>query len=335
MELSREAILAFRRRGGALDTRLPWSAQSLRVAAWAGLQDSMPRAALLSIHARVSGATPSAWEDVSLVQVWGPRYSAYVVSEQDAWIFTLGRLPDAARGRQRAMDTAARLAAHLDGRRMNYETAGDEMGVDPNSLRYATTTGTVRLRWEGARRPLIWTVPAPEQNPREARLELARRYLHVFGPATADSFATWAGVTSAEGRRAFDDSAAELVPVSTPIGDAWALSADEPLLRAERGTPAVARLLPSGDAYFLLQGVDRELLVPDQARRGELWTSRVWPGALLVDGEIVGVWRRADALLSVELWRPLSGRERGAVEAEAASLPLPGLQSEARVNWSG
>ena len=79
----------------------------------------------------------------------------------------------------------------------------------------------------------------------------------------------------------------------TPIGDAWILTRDEPTFRAARGAAAPARLLPSGDAYFLLQGADRELLVPDADRRGALWTPRVWPGALLVDGELVGTWRRA------------------------------------------
>src|SRR5512133_4400770 len=93
--LSRAEILAFRRRVAALDKRLPPGRGSLRQAAWAGLQDSMPRAALLSIHARVEGAGPSVWEDPSLVQVWGPRYNVYVVAAPDLAVFTLGRLPDA------------------------------------------------------------------------------------------------------------------------------------------------------------------------------------------------------------------------------------------------
>src|SRR6266511_6406289 len=50
--LTRAQVLAFRRSVQALDERLPAGAASLRRAAWAGLQDSMPRAALLSIHAR-------------------------------------------------------------------------------------------------------------------------------------------------------------------------------------------------------------------------------------------------------------------------------------------
>ena len=93
LDLSRSQILAFRRHVGGLDERLRPGSRSLRRAAWAGLQDSMPRAALLSIHARVQGAHPSSWEDPSLVQVWGPRFSTYVVPARDHAVFTLGRLP--------------------------------------------------------------------------------------------------------------------------------------------------------------------------------------------------------------------------------------------------
>jgi hypothetical protein len=70
--LTRPQILAFRQRVGALNERLPPGQESLRRAAWAGLQDSMPRAALLSIHTRVERTGPSTWEDPSLVQLWGP-----------------------------------------------------------------------------------------------------------------------------------------------------------------------------------------------------------------------------------------------------------------------
>src|SRR5262249_14739939 len=158
-------------------------------AAWAGLQDSMPRAALLSIHARVERAHPSVWEDKSLVQVWGPRFSVYVVSADDHAIFTLGRHPDDARGRQRAEGTAAPLHAILAGRRI---TDG-EVGMG-NRIRYATTTGSVLIRWEGARAPLVWTVPTPNIEPLEARRALAGRYLHVYGPTTREAFARWAGI---------------------------------------------------------------------------------------------------------------------------------------------
>jgi Winged helix DNA-binding domain len=150
LELTRSQILAFRRDVGAFDERLPPGSRSLRRAAWAGLQDSMPRAALLSIHARDAGAAP---------------------------------------------------------------------------------TGTVLIRWEGARQPTVWTVPPPEVDPRDARPELARRYLHVFGPATPSAFAKWAGIGRPQAREVFG---------------------------------ALARSL-----------------TPDAACRGALWTSRVWPAAVL------------------------------------------------------
>ena len=67
----------------------------------------MPRAAAASIHARVEGTEPSTWEDPSLVQIWGPRFSVFVVPARDLAVFTLGTLPDDARGRKRAQDLAA------------------------------------------------------------------------------------------------------------------------------------------------------------------------------------------------------------------------------------
>ena len=199
--------MAFRRHVGALDQRLTPGPRALRRAAWAGPQDSMPRAAMLSIHARVNGTEAASWEDPSLVQLWGPRYSVFVVP-CDLAVFSLGTMPDDAKGRHRAEKLAADLAAALGDERIGYGEAGARLGVNPNRLRYAAATGTVLIRWEGARQPTVWTVPAPAMSHREARLELARRYLHCYGPATSEAF----------GKR-------------------------------------------------------------------ELWTPRIWPGALLVDGE--------------------------------------------------
>ena len=126
------------------------------------------------------------------------------------------------------------------------------MGVSPNSLRYAAPTGTILLRWDGSRQPVVWTVRPPGMDPWQARLELARRYLHIFGPATPESFARWAGIGSTEAIGTFKALADTLTPARTPVGDAWILADDEQALRSKPGPAAPARLLPSGDAYFLL-----------------------------------------------------------------------------------
>lgn len=335
LALTRSQILAFRRRVTALDERLPRGKRSLQRAAWAGLQDSMPRAALLSIHARLSGTKPISWEDPALVQVWGPRFSAYVIPKRDLAVFTLGRLPDEPRPRQRALDLAARLESALEGRRMSHSDAARAMKLQhPNELRYAAATGTVLIRWDGSRQPTIWSVPAPEMEPRAARLELVRRCLHVFGPTTPQACAQWAGIGLPAAAAAFEALDKELTPVRTPIGDAWILREDEPLFRAASAQSAAARLLPSGDTWFLLQGADRELLLPNPSQRAELWTSRVWPGALLVNGETVGIWRRAAHVLTIQAWRRLSRAERDTVEAEALSMPLPGVERSMEVRWA-
>jgi Winged helix DNA-binding domain len=292
----------------------------------------MPRAALLSLHARIEGVEPSTWEHSSLAQLWGPRYSTYVVPKRDFALFSVGRLPEDAKGRERAETLAARMHAHLNGTRMTDRELGHAIRVG-NAMRYAATTGTIAIRWEGARAPTVWSVDPPAISPADARRELARRYLHVFGPTTADSFSRWAGISRRSGAAAFASLEGSLLPIRSPLGDEWLLAGDEAEMRAAATSDAPARLLPSGDAYFLLDGADREVLVPRAEQRDRLWTSRVWPGALLVEGEIRGTWRRAQHAVRIETWTRLSPAAREAVEAEARSLPLPGLGRDIEVVW--
>jgi hypothetical protein len=83
------------------------------------------------------------------------------------------------------------------------------------------------------------------------------------------------------------------------VGDARILAEDEAAFLAEPKPTAPARLLPSGDAYYLLWGADREILVPqgqatdrvvDDARMG-------WCASR--EREIAGVWRRSAAEISI------------------------------------
>jgi hypothetical protein len=292
----------------------------------------MPRAALLSLHARVEGVESSTWEDRALVQLWGPRYSTYVVPRRDFALFSLGRLPEDAKGRLRAERMAARMHAHLGGTRMTDRELGRAIGVG-NAMRYAAPTGTVAIRWDGARAPTVWTVAAPAIDPADACRGLARRYLHLFGPTTAEGFARWAGISRRSAANAFASLERSLLPVRSPLGDEWLLADDEPEMRAGETAPAPARLLPSGDAYFLLDGAERELLVPRADQRERLWTSRVWPGAILVEGEIRGTWRRSQHTVRIDGWARLSRARRDAIQAEARALPLPGVERAVEVVW--
>ena len=182
LKLTREQILAFRRRVSALAERLPMSAKSLQLAAWAGLQDSMPRAALLSIHARVADTPPSILDDPALVQVWGPRYSAYAIAAVDLPIFTLSRMPDTDKGRRRAEETADALERVLAGR-SNEGPLGVRRTGRPSlfvALCHGHRAGTDSLGG-CARADGVDGAAAARCLPLEARLEMARRYLRVFG----------------------------------------------------------------------------------------------------------------------------------------------------------
>ena len=293
----------------------------------------MPRAALLSIHARVAGTEPNTWEDPSLEQLWGPRFSVFVVAERDTAPFSLGTLSDDARARGRAEEVAARLHAFLAGRRMTYGEVGRALGINPNSLRYAAPTGRVLIRWEGARSSLVWTVPAPEVDPQDARLELARRYLRVYGPTTPTSFAQWAGIGPRYGEAAFDALGGSLTPVRTPIGDAWILTKDEPRMRAEPGpsgprgccrvsTPTSSCTEPTASCWFPTRS--------GAARSGHraCGPGRSWWAAT---SSARGAARCA--VVNVEPWRRLSRAARDAVVAEAESLPLEGFEGRIRVGW--
>jgi Winged helix DNA-binding domain len=333
--ISRAQVLAHRLRAGALDHRLPSGSASIRRAAWAGLQDSVPRAAVLSLHARVEDTAPDGWAHPALVQVWGPRFNTFAVPAGDLAAFTLGRLPTDGPARRRADETADLLERFLAGRRMSYRDAGKGIGIHPNGLRHAGPTGRVLLRWKGSGQPVVWTVDPPDVAEDAARLDLVRRYLHVLGPGTAAGFSKWAGVTLRTARTTFDALGDEAVAVETPTGPGRMLADDvTAALRPSADGPRTTRLLPSGDAYYLLWGTDRELLVPDSRHRDELWTSRVWPGAILVDGEIVGTWRRSSAQVDLTTWHRLTAQQRDAIAAEAAELPILGDHIAVTTSWT-
>ena len=270
---------------------------------------------MLSLYARVAGTTADAWEDPAFVQVWGPRGAVWVVPAADVAVFTLGLLPRDEALREAAEQDADLLAAALGADRVRKREALDVVGGRLDRLLRAAPTGRVRIRWDG-RDTLVWTVPPPSVDPDAARAELLRRFLAALGPATATGFATWAGLAPADARLTWDRVAAQ--PARTP---------------APHDAPALGvRLLPPGDLF--LQAPDRDLLVPDAARRAAVWPlGSPQPGALLVDGELVGTWRRRGHRVEVAAFDHPTEETRRATEEEAAGFPLD-LARPVEVRWT-
>jgi hypothetical protein len=165
--------------------------------------------------------------------------------------------------------------------------------------------------------PVLQPVPGFElAEQAEPRHDVVRACLHLLGPATHSDVAGYVDAPVAEVKRRWPQDA---VPVRIDDRPAWALEPDLPAVsRADR--VSTTRLL--GPFDLLLQGRDRWLLVDDPARAKALWPVLGRPGAVLVDGELVGTWRprQSSGRLRVllDLWRELP--DRSAVEEQAARL---------------
>ena len=313
---NRQQVLAFRQRSLSLHQRLPRS--RLVEAAFAGLQDSSPRSAILALHARVHDVTPSDWEDHRLVQIWGPRGSDYVVPKKDMAVFTLGRMP---RGRshrdeiENAVEKVARVLRRGSSERRETLYRTRQFAHD---LRLASISGRILIRWD-ASRISWWTVDPPSCDVEEMRLELARRFLRSLAPTAPAGFARWAGVALSDAQHTFGSLEPELSEVRLAGRPSWALKDDLSDLERSLTTDSV-RLLPAGDPY--LCAADRDLLVPQARLRALLWPKSVWPGALLTRGELAGTWRRQQGRVIIHPWRRISRAEKEAVGGEVETLPL-------------
>jgi hypothetical protein len=163
--------------------------------------------------------------------------------------------------------------------------------------------------------------PPPSFSEGAARAELARRFLHCYGPATARHFAEWTGRSVADAKHAFSLISDEIVEATIDRTDAVLLRGDEKALLSPP-EPRGVRLLPVLDPY--LQQRDRATLVPDRDRRRALWQPVRGPGGVLADGEIVGTWRARTAGkrldVTVELFHAVRPATRDEIIAEAARI---------------
>jgi Winged helix DNA-binding domain len=145
------------------------------------------------------------------------------------------------------------------------------------------------------------------------------RYLAAFGPATVADAQAWSGLTGLRevvgrlqpGLRTFrDEQGRELFDLP-----------DAP--RPDPGTPAPVRLVAEFDNLLLAHG-DRSRVMSEPDRRRLYTKNGIFPGTVLIDGFVRGMWRvaiaRRAAVLTIELFGDVGGRDRDAVTAEGERL---------------
>jgi len=161
----------------------------------------------------------------------------------------------------------------------------------------------------------------------EALLQLTRRYFATRGPATAKDFAWWSGLTLADARQGVQIAGRRLE--REVIGDEtyW----HDPAVRSPRKRSPTAHLLPNFDEYVV--GFENRSAVAKRLRSTGSATAdaALLAHAIVVDGQVVGGWKRtlAKTGVAVELTprARLSASEKravvGAAKAFGAFLELP------------
>ena len=153
--------------------------------------------------------------------------------------------------------------------------------------------------------------------------ELARRYVHAYGPAGPEDLAAWSGLTLRDSRAAFRGLAGELMEVSVDGSRAWIPAGRSDWLDSPVPHSPTIRLLPAFDTY-LLGYRERDLGVPPEYAR------KVHPGGgiirptLMIDGRAAGVWSRKTTrrgiVVTVNLFGDLPSEVMPGLEEEAADI---------------
>lgn len=221
-------------------------------------------------------------------------------------------------------EMSARLTDRLSEPYLRFCRPCNAIHVYEMPFRLAALQAGLELR-PGTSPPVLERVPGGRARPytqagteADPRWNVIRGYLRFFGPADPKAVAGYLDAPVAEVRRNWPD---DTVDVRVDGATRSLLAADVDALLHPPVDRSV-RLLGPFDPYLQLR--DRDLLVDDEAHRKALWPALGRPGAVAVDGEIVGVWRPRTArkALTIEFtpWARITKVVRAGIDAQAAAL---------------
>ena len=313
-----------------------------------GVQAQVMSSAELALWTRVEGASSAAvqealWERRSLVKTWAMRGALHLVPASDWPLFVgAGRTRDHfrkaswLRGFQITAAELERLMAAVAGalslepltKAELAETVGGDLGRRLLSawgehLKLVAYQGDLCFGPNRGRnvtfvRPSAWLGATAELEPEEALAELARRYLHAYGPATHEDFAGWWAMTPTAAREVFAGLA--LAEVTVDGEPRWALPEDVDAIASSELDDRV-RLLPGFDALTIGWRPREGSFVPDgslpRVSRTAGWISPI----VLARGRAAGMWEPKRGSKRVEIRiEPFVRVNRRKTEAEAKRL---------------
>lgn len=184
--------------------------------------------------------------------------------------------------------------------------------------------------WGNGSAPLLTRVenwlPPPHERPL-SRVELVRRYLRGFGPASINDMQVWCRLTKLSAE--FETLKDELVTFESEDGRVLYDFADAP--RPDADTPAPVRFLPLYDNVYL--GYDNRRRLLDEADMKRINILAEFKPAVLVDGVVSAGWsvesKKGAARLRIEPYRKLRKRDMRDLEKEGLAF-LRFMQADAR-----
>lgn len=300
-----------------------------------------------AVGLRTSGATDTDVEreftegDILRTHLMRPTWH-FVTQEDVRWMLALTaprvNAVSAHRYRELELDAAtfkktnAVLTKALEGGR---QLTRDELGAMLTRARIGAVSGQrlayVMMRAEldslvcsGARRGKQFTYALLDERAPRARMlsrhdalvELAGRYFTSRGPATAQDFAKWSGLTVADARSGLEAVQSKLRREVVGHLTYWSAAQVAP----ERHGPPSAQLLSIYDEYISSYRDRSAICDPADATR-LVGMGSALSYVVLVDGRIAGSWRRTLAKSTVRIevtpFRKLSRAEQEALTAEA------------------
>ncbi len=185
---------------------------------------------------------------------------------------------------------------------------------------------TVTQVWTAIDGELVGDAPA-------VLVEIARRYLGAYGPATHQEFAQWLALPASLAKQVYVALGDEVVPVNVDGYKSWALRASDP----ESWEPVsdCVRLLGYFDCFAVGSHPRDELAPPDAALRAAAHARAFARGSarrflcgplpvLLIDGVVQGVWtfrqERGSDQVRIEVFGRTGATLRRRLDEEVARL---------------
>jgi uncharacterized protein YcaQ len=354
-ELSWPQVHAFRKARHHLTRRAPKKDLARVVGDIGGVQAQVMSAAELQVAVRVDCTVEDVrnalWKDKKLVKTWLMRGTLHLVPADDLPLFTAAMSSHLVRSpaawlkytqltKREFTDVIQAIGDALDGQALTREELIAKVGKGRSGrIQVALKSGWGGLLKPVARKGMLCFGPSRGQsvtfmNPRQwlgrwrdldseaALVEMGRRYLRAYGPATKNDFARWWGNWPGIGKAAWAGLTDELAQVTVEGQRADLLAAD---LAAIASTAPISgvQLLPGFDPY-LMGHSSRDHLFDARYRwrvsRVAGWISPV----VLLDGRVVATWSHQTAkknlIVSVSPFRKLLPATMKQVKARADEI---------------